>query len=151
MIQQSHFWEYIWKENIIQKDAGTLMFIAALFTIVKSRKQPKCPSTEEWIMKMWYICIMEYSVQFSCSVLSDTLWPHGPQHSRPPCPSSNLGVYPNSCPLRQWWHSTISFSVVPFSSRLQSFPALGSFKWVSSSHQWPKYWSFSFNISPSNE
>ena len=68
------------------------------------------------------------SVQFSCSVMSDSLWPHGPQHSRPPCPSPSLGVHPNSCPSSQWGHPTISSSVVPFSLCPQSFPALGSFQ-----------------------
>ena len=68
------------------------------------------------------------SVQFSCrSVVSDSLWPHGSQHARPPCPSQTLGVYSNSCPLSQWCHPTISSSVIPFSSCLQSFPASGSF------------------------
>ena len=70
----------------------------------------------------------------------DSLQPHGPQHARPPCPSRTPRVYTNSSPLSWWCHPTISFSVVPFSSCLQ---------WVSSS--WPKYWSFSFSISPSNE
>jgi len=65
--------------------------------------------------------------QFSCSVMSDSLRPHGLQHTRLPCPSPTLGVYPNTCP-RQWWHPTISSSVVPFSSHLQSFPASGSFQ-----------------------
>ena len=68
------------------------------------------------------------SVQFSRSVVSDSLWPHGPQHARPPCPSPTPGVYSNSCPSRQWCHPTISSSVVPFSSCLQSFPASGSFQ-----------------------
>ena len=68
------------------------------------------------------------SVQFSRSVVSDSLWPHEPQHTRPPCPSPTPRVYPNSCPLSQWCHLTISFSVVPFSSCLQSFPASGSFQ-----------------------
>ena len=68
------------------------------------------------------------SVQFSHSVMSDSLWPHGQQHTRPPCPSPAPGVYPNSCPLSLWWHPTISSSVVPFSSCPQSFPALGSFQ-----------------------
>ena len=63
----------------------------------------------------------------------------------------SVRVYPNPCPSSWWCHPTISFSVVPFSSRPQSFPASGLFKWVSSLHQGPKYWSFSFNISPSNE
>ena len=66
------------------------------------------------------------SVQFSCSVVSDYLWPHGLQHAKPPCPSPTLRAYWNSCPLNRWWHSAISSSVVPF-SRLQSFPASGSF------------------------
>ena len=69
-----------------------------------------------------------YSVQFSRSVMSDSLWPHGPQHARAPCPSSIPGVYPNSGPLSRWCHPTTSSSVVPFSSRLQSFPASGSFQ-----------------------
>ena len=66
------------------------------------------------------------SVQFSCSVVSDSLQPHGPQHDRPPCPSPTPRVYPNSCPLSQWCHPTISSSVIPFSSCPQSFPASGS-------------------------
>ena len=68
------------------------------------------------------------SVQFSHSVVSDSLRPHGLQHARPPCPSPAPRVYPNSCPLSWWCHPTISSSVVPFSSRLQSFPVSGSFQ-----------------------
>ena len=68
------------------------------------------------------------SVQFSHSVVSDSLRPHESQHARPPCPSPTPGVHSNSCPLSQWCHPTISSSVVPFSSRLQSFPASGSFQ-----------------------
>ena len=67
------------------------------------------------------------SVQFSHSVLSDSLWPHDPQHARPPCPSPTPGVHPNPCPSSQWCHLTISSSVVPFSSCPQSFSASGSF------------------------
>ena len=67
------------------------------------------------------------SVQFSCSVMSDSFQPHGLQHTRPPCPSPTPIVYPNSCPLSWWCHPTIPSSVVPFSSNLQSFPASGSF------------------------
>ena len=78
---------------------------------------------------------------FSCSVVSDSLQPHEPQHARPPCPSPTPGVYPNSCPLRQWCHLTISSSVIPFSC-LQSFPTSGSFQWVSSSHQVAKILEF---------
>ena len=71
---------------------------------------------------------MSSSVQFSRSVVSDSLRPHGQQHARPPCPSSTPRVYPNSCPLSQWCHPTISSSVIPFPSRLQSSPASGSFQ-----------------------
>ena len=63
----------------------------------------------------------------SCSVLHDSLQPHGLQHARLPCPSLSLRVYSNSCPLSQWCHPAISSSVTPFSSCLQSFPASGSF------------------------
>ena len=66
------------------------------------------------------------SVQSSRSVVSDSLWPHGLQHTRPPSPSLTPGVYLNSCPLSWWCHPTISSSVIPFSSNLQSFPASGS-------------------------
>ena len=65
--------------------------------------------------------------QFSHSVVSNSLQPHGLQHNKPPCPSSTPRVYSNSCTLSQWYHPTISSSVVPFSSCLQSFPASGSF------------------------
>ena len=70
----------------------------------------------------------QISVQFSCSLVSYSLWPHGLQHSRLPCLSPNPGAHSNSCPLCQWCHPTISSSVVPFSSHLQSFPASGSFQ-----------------------
>ena len=67
------------------------------------------------------------SVQLSCSVVSDTLRPHDPQHTRLPCPSPTPGVYPNSCSLSQWFHLTTSSSVIPFSSCPQSLPPSGSF------------------------
>ena len=67
------------------------------------------------------------SVQFSWSVVSHCLWPHGLQHARIPCPSLTPEVYSKSCLLNQWCHLTISSSVIPFSSCLQSFPASGSF------------------------
>ena len=67
------------------------------------------------------------SVQFSRSIVSDSLWPQGLQHVRLPCPSPTPGAYSNSCPS-WWYHPTISFSVNPFSSCLQSFPALGTFQ-----------------------
>ena len=67
------------------------------------------------------------SVQFSCSVRSDSLQPHELQHASPPCPSPTSRAYPNSCSLSRWCHPTTSSSVVPFSPCLQSFPASGSF------------------------
>ena len=90
------------------------------------------------------------SVQFSRSVMSNSLWPHGLQHARPPCPSPNPGVYSNSCPLSRWCHPTVSSSVIPFSSCLQIFPSIRVFS-NESVHciRWPKYWSFS--ISPFSE
>ena len=66
-------------------------------------------------------------VQFSCSVLSNSLWPHGLQHSRLPCPSPTPGAYSNSWPSSWWCHPTISSSLISFSSCPQTFPALGSF------------------------
>ena len=92
------------------------------------------------------------SVQFSRSVVSDSLRPHELQYARPPCPSPTPLVYSNSCPLSRLCHPTISSSVIPFSSGLQSVSASGSFSSESVLHiRWPKYWSFSFSISPSNE
>ena len=67
------------------------------------------------------------SVQFSRSVVSDSLWPRESQHARPPCPSPTPGVHSDSCPLSQWCHPAISSSVVPFSSCPQSFPGSESF------------------------
>ena len=89
------------------------------------------------------------SVQVNHSVMSDSLQPHGLQHARFTCPPIPV-AYSNSCTSSRWCHPTIS-SVIPFSFCLQSFPASGSFQWVSSLHQVAKLWSFSFNISPSNE
>ena len=76
------------------------------------------------------LCILysHSSVQFTCSVISDSLQPHGLQHTKPPCPSTTLRVHSHSCPSSWWCHPTISSSVIPFSSCLQSFPASGSFQ-----------------------
>ena len=78
--------------------------------------------------------------------MSNSLWPHGLQQARLPCPSLS-----DSCPLEWWWYLTISSSVAPFIFCLQSFPASGSFLMSWLYIRWPKYWSFSFSISPSNE
>ena len=88
---------------------------------------------------------------FSHPIMSISLWPHGLQHTRPPCLSPTPTVYPNSCPLSLWCHPTISSSVIPFSSCFQS-ACIRIFSDESVLHiRWPKYWSFSFSISPSNE
>jgi len=83
-----------------------------------------------------------FSIQFSRSVMSDSLWAYELQHTRPPCPSPTSAVRPNPCPSSRWCHLTISSSVIPFSSCLQSFPASGSFQWVSSLHQVAKVLEF---------
>ena len=96
------------------------------------------------------------SVQFSCSIMSDS-WPqdwkrsHESQHTRPPCPSPTPGVHSDSCPLSRWCHLTIVSSVVPISltfnlSQIRVFSNESVLRL-----RWPKYWSFSFRISPSNE
>ena len=92
-----------------------------------------------------------YCYKFS-SVVSDFFWPHGLQHTRPPCPSPTPRAYSNSCPLSRWCHPTISSSIVPFFSHLQSFLASGSFpmsQFLASGGQ--SFGSVSFSISPSNE
>ena len=88
-----------------------------------------------------------------CSVTKScpTLWPHGLQQTRLPCPSPTPRVYSNSCPVSQWCHPAISSSVIPFSSHLQSFPASVFSNESSLRIRWPKYWSFSLNMSPFNE
>ena len=91
------------------------------------------------------------NVQFSHSVVSDSLRPHEPQHARPPCPSPAPRVHWDSRPLSQWCYPAISSSVVPFSSCPQSFPASGSFQMSQLFASGGQSLSFSFNISPSNE
>ena len=91
------------------------------------------------------------SVQFSLSVVSDSLRPHESQHTRPPCPSPTPGVHPNSCASSRWCHPAISSSVIPFSSCPQFLPASESSNESTLCMRWPKYWSFSFSISPSKE
>ena len=72
--------------------------------------------------------VLTHQVQFSRSVVSNSLWPHEQQHPRPPYLSPTPGVHPNPCPLSRWCHPTMSFSIIPFSSCPQSFPASGSFQ-----------------------
>ena len=85
-----------------------------------------CSRSEQDELWLRGTCLRISSVQFSCSVVSDSLGPCGPQHARLPCPSPTPGTCSNSCPSSQWCHPTISSSVAPFSCCLQSSPALGS-------------------------
>ena len=104
---------------------------------------------------MWtsiYPPLTSSSVQFSCSVVSDSLQPHELQHARPPCPSPTPRVHSNSCLSSQWCHPAISSSVVPLLLLPPIPPSIRVFSNESTLHmRWPKYWSFSFSISPSKE
>ena len=139
------------------------MLIAALFIIMKSWKQPKCSSTD---IGLKLVClymswnIQFSSVQFSLSVVSDSLQPHESQHARPPCPSPTPGVYSNSCPLSQWCHPAISSSVIPFLLLPPPAPNpsqhQGLFQWVNSLHEVAKVLEFqpqhqSFQWTPSHK
>ena len=89
------------------------------------------------------------SVQFSCSVMSNFLWPHGLQHARLPCPSPTPGAYTNSCPSRRWCYLILCR---PFLLLPSIFPSIRVFSNESVlCIRWPKYWTFSFSISPSSE
>ena len=102
-------------------------------------------------MSIFFTYLGYASVQFSRSVMSNSLRPQGLQHARLPCPSPAPGAYSNSCPLSRWCHPTSSSSVIPFYSRLQPSQHQGLLsEWVLCI-RWPKYWRFSFGISPSNE
>ena len=83
------------------------------------------PLVEILLVAFRLIHHIQPKIVHACSVMSNSLQPHRPQHARPPCPSPTPRVHPNSCPLSQWCQPTISSSVVPFSSCLQSFPAWG--------------------------
>ena len=99
----------------------------------------------------YYILDKFISVQFSRSLMSNSFQPHGLQHSRLPCPSPTPKAYSNLCPSCRWCHPTISSSVIPFSSCLQSFPASGSFQMSQFFAKVAKVLEFNFSISPSNE
>ena len=103
---------------------------------------------EVWIQPVVLETIKIFGFDFSCSVMSNSLWPHGLQHARLLCPSPTPEAYSNSC----WWcYPTISSSVVPFSSCLQCFPASVFPNESVLCIRWPRYWSFSFSISPPSE
>ena len=97
-------------------------------TQISWQDKPQTKDLEVKLLNQRYVVTIRISsAHFSHSVMSDSLRPHGLKHTRLPCPSPTPGAYSNSCPLSRWCHPTISSSVVPFSSRLQSFPASGSF------------------------
>ena len=97
-----------------------------------------------------YIGFYYYLVQFSCSVVSDSLRPRGPQHSRPAYPPPTPGVHPNPCPLSQMPPNHLILCCLLLLPSI--FPSIRVFSSESALHMsWPKYWSFSFNISPSSE
>ena len=109
-----------------------------------------------WRLVVYQVTIgihrVQSSVQFSRLVTSNALWPHGLQHTRLPCPSATPGACSNSCLSSQWCHPSISSFVVPFSPLPSIFPSIGVFSNESALHiRWPKYWGFSFSISPSSE
>ena len=115
---RGHHWAYWYK---IQFKFSFMWIIKTVFA--------DCIVFQLIICSLWvFISPPTVSVQFSRSVVSDSLWPHEPQHARPPCPSPSPKVYSNPCPLSLWWHPTMSSFVVPFSSCLQPFPASGSFQ-----------------------
>ena len=112
------------------------MILLGLHSAAKTNKTKSNAHMRIWL-KQIQVCLVEIDSQemqsradqfssVSCSVVSDSLRPHGLQHARPPCPSLTPRVYSNSCPSSRWCHPTISSSVIPFSSHLQSFPASGS-------------------------
>ena len=114
------------------QDPATSLNIAVRFFTVKLPGKIEGKRRRGWQRMRWLDSITNSvqlsSVQFSYSVMFDSLWPHGLQHTRFPFPSPTPGVYSNSCPLSWWCHPAISSSVIPFSFCLQSFPASGSFQ-----------------------
>ena len=102
-----------------------------------------------------HLLLSPKNIVFSSVQLLSCVWlfgPHEPQHTRPPCPSPTPGVHTNPCPLSWWCHPTISSSVIPLLLLPSIFPSMRVFSNESAlCIRWPKYWSFSFNISPTNE
>ena len=117
------FWKYL--IHLPRKWEKYCLYLKAVYcySYVLARKDRDW----EWTFSSDHVHEAISSVQSSHSVVSNSLWPHGLQHARPPCPSPTPRVYSNSCPLSWWCHPTISSSVVPFFSRLQSCPGSESF------------------------
>ena len=135
------YWSFNYLKYNLQHITTSKWCLDMIYSFWKLEKLMKCRS------KYFHLFI-----QLSPSVMSDSLWPHGLQLSRLPWPSPTPISYSNSCPSHWWSHPTNSSSVVPFFPCLQSFPASASFPIEFVLHiRWPKYWSFSFSISLSNE
>ena len=129
----------IWKRSVDRISVKILV-------VILYQDFTRCYDGRNWVNWIYS------SVQFSRSVLSGSLRPQGLQHTRLLWPSPTPGAYSNSCPLSQWCHPTISSSVVPFSLPPSIFPSIRVFSNESALRiRWPKYWNFSFSISPSNE
>ena len=119
---------YLRLKNILEAwpDDIVLIYFRFIFYILYFIHYLHWSASQPVLMPTVFLLIFS-SFYFSCSIVSDSLWPHGLQHGRRPCLSPTPRVYSNSCRLSRWCHTTISSSVVPFSSCLQSFPELGSF------------------------
>ena len=121
-----------WKWKVKLKSLSCVWLLATPWTIGYQAPPSMGFSRQEYWsgvpLPYFGLNIIKINFQFSHSVVSNSLQHHGLQHTRPPCPSPTPRVYANSCPLSRWCHPTISSSVVPFSSCLQSFPASGSFQ-----------------------
>ena len=116
----------LWRSDCSNFFYWVFFFLGVLKNILEIH--PFCLYVNTFPESVTFLYILFSSVQFSRSVVSDSLRSHGLQHSRPPFPLPTPRVYSNSCPLNPWCHPTTSSSVAPFSSHLQSFPASGSFQ-----------------------
>ena len=119
----------IWVTLVVWLSAPTLNHTVTIWPKILRQRH----SYQAWHAKG--LEITSHSVQFSCSVVSDSLWPHELQHTWPPCLSATPRVHPKPCPSSQWCHPTISSSIVPFSSCPRSSQHQGLFKCISSLHQ----------------
>ena len=133
-MQETGVWSLCWEDSL---EKGMADHSSSLVWRIPWTEEPAglLSMGSQWVRHSWKLT---HTVQFSCSVVSDSLPPHEPQHARPHCPSPTPRVQPNPCPLSRWCHPTISSSVVPFSSCPQSFPASGSFQmsqFFTSGHQ----------------
>ena len=124
MVSANNWYAMLWFRVIL---SGERYLHKNFGFIVIARSMPLELTRRFHLLLVLKIKVQFYSVQFSRSVVSDSLRPHDSQHARPPCPSPTPGVHSNSCASSQWCHSAVSSSVIPFSSCPQSLPASGSF------------------------